>query len=122
MQDPGPGDRGEGFRRLVIRHALEFDRADEVLHQAGGAPAFDQAQQPRRIADDVGEQPVDRADALRLQRKGTFPAPRDARQRSDPGFERRLGERDNGGAELRQRSAVGFARGGLFAKFPGNVK
>ncbi len=53
MQDRRARDRGKGRRRLVIGLALELDRADKVPDQSRRAPALDQPQQPRRIADHV---------------------------------------------------------------------
>src|SRR4051794_6788109 len=62
MQQTRARDRGEALCRRMIRLALEFERADEVAHQTRHQPALDQRQQPRGIADDIAEEPVDGPD------------------------------------------------------------
>ncbi len=89
----------------VIGLALELDRADKIAAGAGGEPALDQCQEPRRIADDIGKQPVDRPDRARVERKGAVEPMLDARQARDPGGERRLVDADHSRAHLLQRPA-----------------
>src|SRR5437660_3823916 len=65
-------DRGEAAGGLVVGRTLEFDRADKVSAVSGREPALDQRQEPRRIAHDIGKQPIDPADRTRVEREGAL--------------------------------------------------
>ena len=107
MQNLRAGDRGERGRRIVIGLALELDGADEIAHQARRPPRLDQPQQARRIAGDVGEQPIDGADAFRREGEGAFAAPFHSRHCRYLGIERRLGQ--DGAQGLQEHgTVVGF--------------
>src|SRR6185437_15647942 len=50
-------DRGERRRRVLVCPSLELDGADGISRPPRVGPKLGPAQQPRRIADDVGEKP-----------------------------------------------------------------
>src|SRR5262249_53062071 len=72
MAQLGAGDGGEAASRGVVGLALELDRADIPAAGVGGEPALDQRQEAGRVANDVREEPVDRPDRVRVERKGAL--------------------------------------------------
>src|SRR5215813_7089675 len=64
MHEAGAGNGCKATGRGVVGLALEFEGAHEIAGQAASQPAVDQLEQPRRVADDIAEEPVDRADVI----------------------------------------------------------
>ena len=79
----------------MIGFALELDRADEIAAGPGGEPALDQRQEPRRVADDIRKQPIDRADRARVEREGAVQPVLDPGQARDCRRQRRLVDADD---------------------------
>src|SRR6185312_4890795 len=94
----------------MIGRALEFDRADEAPAGPGGKPALDEAIEPARVADDVAEEPVDRAELARIRGECARPAMFDAGQRGDLRIERRLVDADDARSEALQDPAPAAGR------------
>src|SRR6516165_11195455 len=86
---------GKAARDLVLGRPLKFDRADKIAAGRGGAPAFHEGQEPSRVADDIREQPVDRADRTRIEREGAVEAVLNLGQSRDRGRQRRLVDADH---------------------------
>src|SRR6476646_11622527 len=95
MHEARAGDRGEAARRLRVGRALELDRAKIAPAGAGFEPSLDQPVEPRRIAYDIREQPIDRAERMRLEREGADLAVIEPGQRRDARIERRLVDADD---------------------------
>src|SRR5215468_760240 len=83
MHEPGAGNGGEAAGRGVIGLALEIEGADEIGGASTLQPALDEAQEPRRVADYVAEEPVDRADLVGCQGEGARLPERDVGQPGD---------------------------------------
>src|SRR5215469_7820613 len=103
MQKSRARDRREAGRDFVVRGALEFQRADEPQGWTRFPPAIDQAQQPLGIADDIGEQPIDRPDRFGVEREGTLAPNLDPRHLRYARIKRRLVDADDPGAQPGQR-------------------
>ena len=56
----------------MVGFALELDRADKAAAGAGGEPSLNERQEPRRIAHDIREQPIDRSDRVRIECEGAL--------------------------------------------------
>src|SRR5258707_4899713 len=89
----------------MVGFALELDRADKTPAGPGVEPAFDQRQEPRRIAHDIREQPIDRPDRARVEGEGALAAVLDAGEPRHLGRERRLVDADHPRTDLRQGPA-----------------
>src|SRR6516164_6387755 len=87
------GSKAVGGR--VIGLALELDRTNEAAAGPGGEPALDECQEPRRIAHDIREQPVDWPDRARVEREGALVPVLDLGQTRDRGRERRFVDADD---------------------------
>ena len=90
-----PGNGGETAGGGMIGFALELDRADEIAAGPGGEPALDQCQEPRRVADDIRKQPIDRADGGWIEREGAVRPVLDPRQARDCRRQRRFVDADD---------------------------
>src|SRR5437763_14461334 len=105
VAQPRAGDRGEARRGGMIGVALELDRADKTAAGARSEPALDQSQRPGRVADHVGEQPIDRADSAGIERESALGDVFDPGKPCHLGRERRLVDADDSSAQSRQRPA-----------------
>src|SRR5690348_1945527 len=100
----------KSLRHLHICLALEFDRADKVAHEPAGEPGLDQPQQPRGVADNIAEEPIDGSDRRGVERKRTYLAVIEVRQCCDRRIERRLVDADHPAPEFLQRPAPAAGR------------
>src|SRR5262245_46626023 len=105
MHEPRAGNRGKPRRRRMVGHTLELEGADEIPRHPCGEPALAEAEEPRRITDDIGAEPVDRPQLRRIEREGAALTKLDARHGGDPRLERRLVDRDHVSAEAGQHPA-----------------
>src|SRR6202022_840005 len=78
-------DGGKAAGGLMIRLALELDRADETAAGAGGEPALDERQEAGRIAYDIRKEPVAPPDLARVERERALQPGPDPRKECDPG-------------------------------------
>src|SRR4029077_4882993 len=84
----------------------------EASNRTGGKPSLHQCQQALWVADDVGEQPIDRSDGMRIEREGAFAPILDAGKASKARIERRLVDADDARAQPLQHPAPAAGTGG----------